>query len=110
MSIRWVVDRIEGEVAVLEAGRRYLTLPLEILPGGLQEGGWVELRSVHRHQQKHSDPSLSFGVPRVSAPPEEQPVAPAPVTAPQSPEAGEAEAILERLKKRFSQGPESIDL
>lgn len=69
-----VVDRIEGDMAVLEIGGKCVDVPLAALPEGLREGDLLEIRK-------------------------------APASA-----AGEAMGALARLKKRFPQGPDTIDL
>ncbi len=75
-----VVDRIEGPMAVVEFGGICVNIPLLALPPGLKEGDRLEVRVL---------------------PPQE---------ISQTADSGEAAAVLERLKKRFPQGPDSFDL
>jgi hypothetical protein len=75
-----VVDRIEGPMAVVEFGGVCVNIPLLALPQGLKEGDRLEVRVL---------PSQEIS---------------------QIAENGEAAAVLERLKKRFPQGPDSFDL
>ncbi|MBU0552105.1 DUF3006 domain-containing protein [Myxococcota bacterium] len=38
--MRWVIDRLEGEVAIIDAGGAWLEIPRGALPEGAGEG-WV---------------------------------------------------------------------
>lgn len=75
-----VVDRIEGTVAVVEVNGTFVDIPLSGLPAGLKEGDRLEVRVLPREEIAGSE------------------------------EMGEAAAVLERLKRRFPQGPDSFDL
>ncbi len=75
-----VVDRIEGAVAVIEVNGIFVDIPLVGLPAGLKEGDRLELRVLPREEIAESA------------------------------EGAEGAAVLERLKGRFPQGPDSFDL
>jgi Protein of unknown function (DUF3006) len=75
-----VVDRIEGTVAVVEVNGTLVDIPLLGLPPGVKEGDLLEVRILPREEVAESAA------------------------------AGEGAAVLERLKKRFPQGPDSFDL
>ena len=47
----WVVDRIEGEVAVLVADddQEILDMPLNVLPRGLREGAVLRVTEINGH-------------------------------------------------------------
>lgn len=70
-----LIDRIEGEYAVLEIAGKHVPVPSSVLPEGAREGDRLEFRRVEN----------SAGI-------------------------ADAAAVLERLKKRTPQGPETIDL
>ena len=76
----WVVDRIEGNMAVVEVSGTFLDIPLLGLPAGVKEGDRLEIHLLPRQEIAESASS------------------------------GEGAAVLERLKKRFPQGPDTFDL
>ena len=76
----WIVDRIEGTMAVLEVNGTFVDIPLLGLPAGVKEGDRLEIHLLPREEIAESSA------------------------------AGEGAAVLERLKKRFPQGPDSFDL
>lgn len=36
--MKWVIDRIESDTAVIEAGKEYINIPAVCLPAGIKEG------------------------------------------------------------------------
>jgi len=78
-----VIDRIEGKIAVLEVAGRLIDFPAEALPAGLKEGDRLELRLAAAQAFLEMAP------------------------APDSPNPA---AVLDALKAKFPQGPETIDL
>lgn len=41
--MEWIVDRIESDTAVIEAGKEYINIPLKFLPGGVGEGDVISV-------------------------------------------------------------------
>lgn len=76
-----IIDRIEGKIAILEVAGRLIDFPIEALPVGLKEGDRLELRIAAAQAFLEMAP------------------------APDSPA-----AVLDALKAKFPQGPETIDL
>lgn len=36
--MRWVIDRIESDIAIIEAGKECINVPVKCLPKGVKEG------------------------------------------------------------------------
>jgi len=49
----WIIDRIEGDFAVVEYDGKYFELPLCLLPD-LKEGSTIQIQSVETSSQKDS--------------------------------------------------------
>ena len=57
-STLWTVDRIEGDIAVVEAGiypnTEFLNIPVRLLPDGITEGAVLEIKTS-KETQKHRE-------------------------------------------------------
>lgn len=108
----FVVDRIEGGLALLEVGGRLIEVPATALPPGAREG------SVLRLTDASLAPAL-LAEPTPPADPSPRPADPSPLHYPQlfTEEAdleqqrlAEAEARLARLRERSASLPDDIEL
>lgn len=55
-STVWKVDRIEGDIAVIEAGIypdiEFLNIPVRLLPDGTTEGEMLEITTMRASQER----------------------------------------------------------
>lgn len=55
-STVWKVDRIEGDIAVIEAGIypdiEFLNIPVKLLPKGITEGDMLEVKTMRESQER----------------------------------------------------------
>lgn len=47
----WIVDRIEGDFAVIEYDGQYVDIPLHLLPE-IKEGSTLQIQSIEKTAQK----------------------------------------------------------
>lgn len=55
-STVWKIDRIEGDIAVVEAGIYpnigFLNIPVKLLPKGITEGDMLEVKTMRDSQER----------------------------------------------------------
>lgn len=55
-STIWTIDRIEGDIVVIEAGiypnNEFLNIPLRLLPDGITEGEMLEVKTMRASQER----------------------------------------------------------
>lgn len=55
--MKWVIDRFEGDFAVVECGGVYFNVPMDVIPSGVREGSILEI-SINAEETEKKEMEL----------------------------------------------------